>query len=106
MAELPGLNELEDFVNEIPPAVRSKLAWQINKSLGLDTSAIRQLLKDKSVAEEWLQFELESELTQNFRMRIPVRVQTSIRQIQGLERKEATQDHLTWTLTTRSSRRF
>ncbi len=60
MSELPGLNELEDFVNEISPAVRSKLAWQINKTLGLDTNAIRQLLKDKSVAEEWLRFEQES----------------------------------------------
>ncbi|MGA2727211.1 MAG: hypothetical protein ABSE96_05325 [Terracidiphilus sp.] len=61
MSELPGLNELEDFVNEISPAVRSKLAWQINKSMGLDTNAIRQLLKDKSIAEEWLRFEQESE---------------------------------------------
>jgi len=63
MSELPGLNELEAFVNEISPAVRSKLAWQINRSLGLDTNAIRPLLKDKSIEEEWLQFELESELT-------------------------------------------
>ena len=60
MSELPGLNELEDFVKEISPAVRSKLAWQINKSLGLDTNAIRQMLKDKSIAEEWLRFEQES----------------------------------------------
>lgn len=60
MAELPGLNELEDFVNEISPAVRSKLAWQINRWLGLDTNAIRQILKDKSNAEEWLRFEQES----------------------------------------------
>jgi hypothetical protein len=60
-AELPGLYELEAFVNEISPAVRSKLAWQINRSLGLDTNAIRQLLKDKSNAEEWLRFEQESE---------------------------------------------
>ena len=59
MSELPGLNELEAFVNEISPAVRSKLAWQINRSLGLDTNAIRQLLKDKSIAEEWLRFEQE-----------------------------------------------
>ncbi len=60
MAELPGLNELEDFVKEISPAVRSRLAWQINKSLGLNTNAIRQMLKDKSIAEEWLRFEQES----------------------------------------------
>jgi hypothetical protein len=60
-AELPGLYELEAFVNEISPAVRSKLAWQINRSLGIDTNAIRQLLKDKSIAEEWLGFEQESE---------------------------------------------
>jgi len=59
-AELPGLYELEAFVNEISPAVRSKLAWLINKSLGLDTNAIRQLLEDKSIAEEWLRFEQES----------------------------------------------
>jgi 2-hydroxychromene-2-carboxylate isomerase len=60
MSELPGLYELEAFVDEISPDVRSKLAWQINKSLGLDTNAIRQLLKDKSIVEEWLRFEQES----------------------------------------------
>ena len=60
-SELPGLYELEAFVDEISPAVRSKLAWQINKSLGLDTNVIRQLLQDKSIAEEWLRFEQESE---------------------------------------------
>lgn len=60
MSELPGLNELDAFVDEIAPDVRSKLAWQINKSLGLDTNAIRQMLKDKSMAEEWLRFEQES----------------------------------------------
>jgi hypothetical protein len=60
MSELPGLHELDAFVDEISPDVRSKLAWQINKALGLDTNAIRQTLKDKSIAEEWLQFEQES----------------------------------------------
>jgi hypothetical protein len=60
-AELPGLNELEAFVNEISPAVRSRLAWLVNKSLGIDTNATRQLLKDTSIAEEWLRFEQESE---------------------------------------------
>jgi hypothetical protein len=60
MSELPGLYELEAFVEEISPDVRSKLAWQINKSLGLDTNAIRHMLKDKSIAEEWLRFEQES----------------------------------------------
>jgi hypothetical protein len=56
-SELPAVHELEAFVDEISPDVRSKLAWQINKSLGLDTSAIRQMLSDKSIAEEWLRFE-------------------------------------------------
>jgi hypothetical protein len=60
-AELPGLSELEAFVNEISPAVRSKLAWQLNRSLGIDTNAIRDLLKDKSIAEEWMRFERESD---------------------------------------------
>jgi hypothetical protein len=60
-AELPGWNELEAFVHEISPAIRSRLAWLVNGSLGLDTNAIRQLLKDKSIAEEWLRFEQESE---------------------------------------------
>jgi hypothetical protein len=60
MSELPGLYELEAFVDEISPDVRSKLAWQINKSLGLDTNAIRQMLTDKSIAKEWLRFEQES----------------------------------------------
>jgi len=60
MSELPGLYELEAFVDEISPDVRSKLAWQINKWLGLDTNAIRQMLTDKSTAEEWLRFEKES----------------------------------------------
>lgn len=60
-AELPGLYDLEAFVDEISPDVRSKLAWRLNKSLGLDTNAIRQLLEDKSIAEEWTRFERESE---------------------------------------------
>jgi hypothetical protein len=60
MSELPGLNELDAFVDEISPAVRSKLAWQINKALGLDTNAVRELMEDKSLAEEWLRFEKES----------------------------------------------
>jgi hypothetical protein len=61
MSELPRLNELEAFVNEISPAVRSKLAWQVNKSLSLDTNVIRRLLNDKSIANEWLRFEEEAE---------------------------------------------
>jgi hypothetical protein len=60
-AELPGWNELEAFVNEISPALRSRLAWLVNRSQGIDTNAIRQLLKGKSIAEEWLRFEQESE---------------------------------------------
>jgi len=59
-AELPGLHVLDAFTEEISPDVRSKLAWQLNKSLGIDTNAISQLLKDKSIAEEWLRFEQES----------------------------------------------
>jgi hypothetical protein len=60
-AELPGWNELEAFVNEISPALRSRLAWLVNNSMGLDTNSIRQLLEDKSIAEEWSRFEQESE---------------------------------------------
>lgn len=60
-SELPGLNQLDAFVNEISPAVRSKLAWLLIKHLGLDTSVIRQLLGDKSITEDWLRFERESE---------------------------------------------
>lgn len=59
-AELPGLYDLEAFVDEISPEVRLKLAWQLNKSLGIDTNAIRHFLKDKSIAEDWLRFEEES----------------------------------------------
>jgi len=61
MLELPGLNQLDAFVDEISPEVRSKLAWLLIKHLGLDTNAIRPLLKDQSIAEEWLRFERESE---------------------------------------------
>jgi len=60
MSELPGLNQLDAFVNEISPAVHSKLAWLLIKHLGLDTNAIRQMLTDKSIAEEWLRFEQEA----------------------------------------------
>ena len=60
-AELPGLNELEAFIDEVSHEVRSKLAWLLNKSLGIDTNAIRHFLKDKSIAEDWLRFEQESE---------------------------------------------
>jgi hypothetical protein len=60
-SELPSLNELEAFVSEISPEVRSRLAWLLNRFLGLDTNAIRQMLKDKSIAEEWLRFGQESE---------------------------------------------
>jgi hypothetical protein len=61
MSELPGLNELDAFVNEISPAVRSKLTWLLIKHLGLDTNVIRQLLGDESIAEDWLRFERQSE---------------------------------------------
>jgi len=61
ISELPGLNELEAFVNEISPEVRSRLAWLLNRFLGLDTNALRQSLEDKSIAEDWLRFERESE---------------------------------------------
>ena len=60
-AELPGLYDLDAFVDECSPDVRSKLAWRLNKSLGLDTNAIRELLDDRSIAEEWTRFERESE---------------------------------------------
>ncbi len=60
MSELPGLNELEAFVHEISPDVRSKLTWLLLRFLGLNTNAIRPLLADKSIAEEWLRFEQES----------------------------------------------
>jgi hypothetical protein len=61
MSELPGLNELEEFIDEISPEVRSRLAWLLNRFLGIDTSALRLTLEDKSLAEEWLRFEQESE---------------------------------------------
>jgi hypothetical protein len=61
MSELPGLYELEAFVDEISPDVRSRLDWLLNRFLGLDTNALRQSLEDKSIAEEWLRFEQESE---------------------------------------------
>jgi hypothetical protein len=61
MSELPGLNELEAFVNEISPEVRSRLTWLLNRLLGRNTNALRQSLEDKSIAEEWLRFEQESE---------------------------------------------
>ena len=60
-AELPGLYDLEAFVEEISSEVRSKLAWRLNKSLGLNTNAIRELLDDRSIADEWTRFERESE---------------------------------------------
>lgn len=60
-ANVPSWEELDAFVNGICPFLRSQLAWVLNRSLGLDASAIRQLLEDKSildgVAEEWLRFE-------------------------------------------------
>jgi len=63
-ADLPGWDELDAFVNLISPALRAKLAWRLNKSLGINANAIRQLLEDRSiedaVAEEWLRFEEES----------------------------------------------
>ena len=61
MSELPGLDELEEFIYEISPDVRSRLAWLLNRFLGIDTSALRQTLEDKSIAEDWLRFEQESE---------------------------------------------
>jgi hypothetical protein len=64
-AESPSWDELDAFVNEISPLLRSRLAWLLNRSLGLDASAIRQLLEDKAildgVAEEWQRFEEESD---------------------------------------------
>jgi len=64
-AVLPGWDELDAFVNLISPALRAKLAWRLNKSLGINANAIRQLLEDRSiedaVAEEWLRFEEESD---------------------------------------------
>jgi hypothetical protein len=49
----------------ISPELRSRLAWRLNKSLGLDVNAFRQLMEHKSladgVAEEWMRFERESE---------------------------------------------
>ena len=64
-ADLPGWDELDAFVNLISPALRAKLAWRLNKSLGINANAIRQLLEDRSiedaVAEEWLRFEEESD---------------------------------------------
>lgn len=64
-AESPSWDELDAFVNEISPLLRSRLAWLLNRSLGLDASAIRRLLEDKAildgVAEEWQRFEEESD---------------------------------------------
>jgi hypothetical protein len=61
--EMLSWGELDAFVDWVSPAVRSRLAWRLNRSFGLDANAIRRLLEDKSiedgVAEEWLQFEQE-----------------------------------------------
>jgi hypothetical protein len=59
--DLPSRDELDAFVDLFSPLMRSRLAWSLAKSLGLDANAIRQLLEDKSLenaaAEEWLRFE-------------------------------------------------
>lgn len=64
-AEMPSWSELDTFVDLLSPTMRSRLAWCLSRSLGLDTNAIRQLLEDKSiddgVAEEWSRFEKRSD---------------------------------------------
>jgi hypothetical protein len=64
-ADPPSWEELDAFVDLISPIMGSRLAWRLNKSLGLDANAIRKLLEDKSiedgVAEDWLRFEQNSE---------------------------------------------
>jgi len=63
--EMPSWDELDAFVDLVSPTTRSRLGWCLNKSLGLDANAIRQLLNDKSiedgVAEDWLRFEKRSD---------------------------------------------
>jgi hypothetical protein len=64
-AEMPSWSELDTFVDLLSLTMRSRLALCLNRSLGLDVNAIRQLLEDKlidgGIAEEWLRFEKRSD---------------------------------------------